>query len=397
MISENRPPDTGGSAAEHPHAPRINLPAEASADSSTKNDHSTPKRTTPKQHHRWLWSAVVIAGLLVAFLGVSIVLANTTSANEIAKGTTIEGVNVGGMTTADAAKTLDSANISANQQPVTVNWNNKTYTFDPSQAGVKVDSQASADAALKATSGENFLTRTVDMYFGQDVAPQYTHSADAVTHFVQGLPQDRSAAPQNATITGTPGQTLSVTKSHDQTGLDQKGLESAINAELANPGDRSPITAQTGVVAKASVTTDQLQKDVDGANFLYVDQTTAGPLNHQSVSLYQNGKYVESFPVATGQPAWPTQSRLTKIESHTTCPVWTQPNSAWTSNPGAKTPGCAPNNPLGKYWMGIGDGEGFHVSPVNVRSHGCIHMNEADIAKLFNEVPNATPVYVGQL
>jgi L,D-transpeptidase ErfK/SrfK len=59
-----------------------------------------------------------------------------------------------------------------------------------------------------------------------------------------------------------------------------------------------------------------------------------------------------------------------------------------------------PDNPLGKYWIGLDRGGiGIHatIAPRSIyhfRSHGCIRMNSDEAAKLFRTVTEGTPVKI---
>ena len=389
MVDDKGASDRGGSV-------RINLPGDQPAD-ETGARHDRKSKGFFARIHWTAWTAAGLVGAIVLFGAISLILANIAGATEIAKGTTVDGVGVGAMRPSAAAAELDATQIGVNQKPITITWQNQTYTFDPKTANVRVDGAATAAAALAETAHESIWTRAENMYLGKSVDPRNRADNNGISGWVPNIPQHLSAAPVSATVSGTPGQTLAVSQSSDQTGLNQTDLVGQIAHELQYPSDRSNIVAQTGVVATPAESTAQLQADVNGSYFLYVDQADTGPLDSESVSLYEAGKYDESFPVATGLAQWPTQVGLTSIQDHVTCPVWTQPNNSWASKPGAQTPGCAADNPLGKYWMGIGDGEGFHVSPLTVRSHGCIHMNVDQVGQLFDTVPNGTPVFITPL
>ncbi len=61
--------------------------------------------------------------------------------------------------------------------------------------------------------------------------------------------------------------------------------------------------------------------------------------------LYSNGHLVKSYPVATGQPAWPTPTGSFSIVNMQKDPTWLPPNSDWAKNATPIPPGT--ENPLG--------------------------------------------------
>ena len=63
-------------------------------------------------------------------------------------------------------------------------------------------------------------------------------------------------------------------------------------------------------------------------------------------------------------------------------------NPTWYNPDGGQVDKDDPQNPLGEYWIGLGDHIGIHgtIDPQSIgsaRSRGCIHMRDADIAKVF--------------
>ena len=85
--------------------------------------------------------------------------------------------------------------------------------------------------------------------------------------------------------------------------------------------------------------------------------------------LYSDGQLVKSYPVATGQPAYPTPTGTYSIVNMQKDPTWLPPNSDWAKNATPIEPGTA--NPLGTRWMGTSaPGVGMHGVPP---SEDCDH------------------------
>ena len=114
--------------------------------------------------------------------------------------------------------------------------------------------------------------------------------------------------------------------------------------------------------------------------------------------LYLKGKLFKSFPVATGQPAYPTPTGSYAITSMIKDPTWLPPNSDWAKNAKPIPPGAL--NPLGTRWMGTSaPGVGIHGTPEDYSigtyaSHGCIRMHIWDAETLFNYVVVGMPVII---
>ena len=118
--------------------------------------------------------------------------------------------------------------------------------------------------------------------------------------------------------------------------------------------------------------------------------------------LYRDGKLVKSYPVATGQPAWPTPTGSYAIVNMQMDPTWLPPNSDWARNAEPIPPGA--ENPLGTRWMGTSaPGVGMHGVPPSedssigtYASHGCIRMHNWDAVDLFGRVVLGMPVIIRQ-
>ena len=110
---------------------------------------------------------------------------------------------------------------------------------------------------------------------------------------------------------------------------------------------------------------------------------------------------VVGFPVAVGRPGWPTPIQPFRIISRERDPSWEVPESILEEARRAGKrlapvvpPG--PDNPLGKYWLGLSIGDvGIHgtnapTSIYRAATHGCIRVHPDDIAWLFEHVETGT-------
>lgn len=116
--------------------------------------------------------------------------------------------------------------------------------------------------------------------------------------------------------------------------------------------------------------------------------------------LYRNGKLVKSYPVATGQPAYPTPTGSYVVTSMQMNPTWYPPNSEWAKDAKPIPPGI--ENPLGTRWIGTSaPAVGIHGSPDDssigtYASHGCIRMHIYDVEDLYPRVVIGMPVIIRQ-
>jgi len=123
-------------------------------------------------------------------------------------------------------------------------------------------------------------------------------------------------------------------------------------------------------------------------------------LSERHLYFYRYDRLVKRYPVAVGQPRYPTPTGTYFIIQMTRNPKWLPPNSDWAKNATPAPPG--PNNPLGTRWMGTSaSGIGIHGVPASENSsigtyasHGCIRMFNWDAVQLFSRVVIGTPVII---
>jgi lipoprotein-anchoring transpeptidase ErfK/SrfK len=109
-------------------------------------------------------------------------------------------------------------------------------------------------------------------------------------------------------------------------------------------------------------------------------------------------RFVRSFPVAVGQPAYPTPLGSFSIRSMRKDPWWYPPDRDWAAGASPIPPG--PGNPLGTRWMGLSiGGVGIHGtydsgSVGTAASHGCIRMHISSAEWLYERVRIGTAVFI---
>jgi L,D-transpeptidase ErfK/SrfK len=108
---------------------------------------------------------------------------------------------------------------------------------------------------------------------------------------------------------------------------------------------------------------------------------------------------VTTYPVGIGDDGWETPVAVTHVIYRKVDPTWLVPESL-RAKYGVATIPPGPDNPLGKYWLGLSlTGYGIHGtnSPWGIGkqvSHGCIRLYPEHIALLFKKVYVNTPVEI---
>ncbi|MEM9137456.1 MAG: L,D-transpeptidase [Cyanobacteria bacterium P01_F01_bin.42] len=122
-------------------------------------------------------------------------------------------------------------------------------------------------------------------------------------------------------------------------------------------------------------------------------------LSKKTVSVFRKNQILKQYPVAVGRPGWETPVGNFAIQTMIADPGWKHPFEGYV------IPSGAPDNPLGKRWMGFWtNGKswvGFHGTSESLRpsigtaaSHGCVRMYNEDIQAMFELVAVGTPVIV---
>ncbi len=113
---------------------------------------------------------------------------------------------------------------------------------------------------------------------------------------------------------------------------------------------------------------------------------------------FEDGQLSGAYPVAIGQPGmqWRTPIGSFTVIQKRENPSWSPPASirrvAEELGKHVGEIGPGPNNPLGKYWIGLSfpivgiHGTNHPVSVYSYLTHGCVRLHPDDIEALFNAV-----------
>ncbi len=98
------------------------------------------------------------------------------------------------------------------------------------------------------------------------------------------------------------------------------------------------------------------------------------------LTVHAHGWYVHRYPVGIGADNGTPVGKF-KVEEKLENPTWYNPD-------GGVVDGDDPENPLGEYWLGLGNHIGIHgtINPESIGkavSRGCIHLDDQDIEEVF--------------
>ena len=341
--------------------------------------------------HRWFIFVAVV--LLVLIGGAVAAFAYDSSRDDtIAKGVNVAGVDVGGMTTAEAQRVVRRQLQAALEEPITVRRGKARFTLSAHDAGVQADVGGMVDEALSASREGSIFSRVArDITGGEEdtqVPARVTYSRSAVRDLVARVRKNLDRPARDASVDFP---SLEKVKERKGRQVRPAALERRISQALSVPGVGRTVTAPVRIV-KPKVTEAQLQDKYPVV--LIADRT-----NFQ-LRLYKNLQLSKAYTVAVGAVGFDTPAGLYHIQNKAVDPAWSVPHSDWAGDlAGTVVPGGTPENPLKARWLGIFNGAGIHgtdetYSLGHAASHGCIRMAIPDVIELYDQVPVGAPIYI---
>jgi lipoprotein-anchoring transpeptidase ErfK/SrfK len=286
----------------------------------------------------------------------------------IPNGVTVDGVEIGGLTSEPARTRLRAAF----DRPLRFVFRGQHWTARPSRFS------ASSDV-------ENAITHALQARAGAQLSLGASSSQSQVRSYVRYLDRRFARDPVNSEVHGvTAGLRPSIRPAKPGLRVDRATMTAGIENALRY-GVRPPIPLATKPVAPQ------------------VTPTTIGPVivisrHANRLYFYDGAKLVRSFGVATGRAKYPTPAGQFSIVDMQRNPWWRPPTSEWAKGLKPVPPG--PGNPLGTRWMGTSAaGVGIHGTPDAASigysaSHGCIRMQIPQAEWLFQHVHIGTPVVI---
>jgi lipoprotein-anchoring transpeptidase ErfK/SrfK len=327
----------------------------------------------------------IVAAVLVSALPASAAHAQTQAPDPppptgpvVVAGVTVGKVDVSGQDRAGVIATLNDAIAKPLQQKIVVTIGSRHFVLYPRAAGVGVDTAALADRAL---------SRRV----AGDVPVNVAVTAGAAQAFVDSIASRVYRSPRNSYVI--------FAVQHLRAAGYRNGIRLATPAYLrdnVNATLRSwtrPRSLPTGLAKVKPYLTQKRLKAVTGA-IVTVSRW------ERRARIFSHLRFVRSYRVAVGQPAYPTPTGLFHVQIKQVNPSWSVPSSGWAGALAGQTiPGGDPRNPIVSRWIGFAGSVGFHGtndlgSLGASASHGCIRMAVDSVEDLFRRVSIGTPVYV---
>ena len=336
---------------------------------------------------RWAAASTFVA---VTVGGVGVAYATYDYSNQysglILPGARIAGVDLGGMTEAEALVFAESAIRPQMERPVTLEWRDMTWEVTPRRLGARNDVAELVAEAAQASREASFFDKarlrvTGDRdWFDRPVAISYPQHA--LRSFLEGLASGFDRPARDATVDYSSGW-VKLVPEHSGRKLETKQSYRRLRSALDAGASEVTLAAKTEKPKVRSGHFDQVLLLRIGENKLY---------------LYEDGKITHRWTVATGQPVYPTPTGLYEITEKRYMPTWVNPDpTGWGAGmPASIPPGIG--NPLGLRALNwSADGIRFHGTSATYSlgynaSHGCVRMANEDVIDLYDMVDVGTPI-----
>jgi lipoprotein-anchoring transpeptidase ErfK/SrfK len=334
---------------------------------------------------------LLVSGMAVAALA----FADGKDADRIADGIRVAGIDVGGLTQAQAlAKLRDRVGTPA-RRSATVTVSDRTFKLTARRAGVRLRLTRAVKHAYEQSRQGGFVARGWRALTGGDVnhdepAP-IGIDRKAVRSFVGSVHAAVARKPVDASLNI---QVTDVSVQRSRTGRRLAGRDALVKRltrAMTNPDADRSLRAHTTKVAP-KVTTDEVYDQTPVVVTVARNGTTA--------RVFRRGELTQSYRVAVGEPKFPTPIGRFTVQTKQVDPPWNVPNSDWAGDMAGQTiPGGDPRNPLVARWIGFNGSVGFHGTKSidslgRSASHGCVRMAPGDVIDLYKRVEVGTPVVV---
>jgi lipoprotein-anchoring transpeptidase ErfK/SrfK len=332
-----------------------------------------------------------VAIVVVLFVAIVLVV-DGTSDDTIPVGTRIATLDVGGLDRAAAKALVQRKLVLAVRKPVAAVYAHKRYKLRPEDAAVRLDVDATVDAAMRSGRGSNPFSRVLGgSAKGGQVTPKVTYSRAGVEKFVARTADRVDREARDADIDWHDGKLVRV-RARPGVAVRRPQLLTAVTGVLGKPSGQRTVQVPVKVTERPDKTFGDFAKRYP--TVLAVDRSA------KVLRLYKNLKLVHKYRIAVGRAGLDTAAGRYKIREKIVNPSWHVPTSSWAGALAGKTiPPGDPQNPLEARWMGFYNGQGIHgtadlASLGTAASHGCIRMAVPDVKRLYAQVKIGTPLFL---
>ncbi len=341
-----------------------------------------------KTHEVILVLGLAFMFVLLAAVSPFLLAADASAFGRFPPGVRIDGIDVGGLTRAEAVAVCRSELAGLDSRPVTLTVDGESWSNTAADVGLEIDYEGMVERAYKTAWDTSLPERMIRRFLGSprsmNMPLAIKYDDQLLRRFVNVAMPSIECEPKNAYLDVSSGE--AVVRSP------KTGRRADLEQVLAAAGKALEKGKRTVEVPIAKRTPPEIT-EVTVGRLILVNQEA------HTLSLYDRDKLLAKYPVAVGSAKYPTvigEWAVVRLEKN---PTWYNRGSTWMENmPESIPPG--PNNPLGTRAITI-NGGGILIHGTNNTgsigysvSHGCIRMYMKDVEALYEQVNVGMPVYI---
>ena len=341
---------------------------------------------------RWPLIVGLVAGVLVLALG-GVAFATfryeQANANRLLAGTTIGGVDVSGMTRAEATAAVRGLARADLDREIVVVVDGERFTTTARELGRRTWVGRAVGQAMDASERIGWVERAwrrlrddpVDLDIDLPLA-----GSGGVEAFVRRTAREVSVDPRNAAIEVDGSGSLVFQQAKPGSALTVRKAERLLAGALDDGSSmvRLPVHAVTPEITPQTML-----------------PTIVVHVDTNRLDLYEGFEVTHSWDVATAKPGWTTPVGEWSLYQKRENPTWYNPAlDSWGADLPAVVPG-GPGNPMGTRALYITAPGLIRIhgttSPDSIgryASHGCIRMHNEQVEELYDLVPVGTKVII---
>ncbi|GAA4935004.1 VanW family protein [Streptomyces coeruleoprunus] len=189
----------------------------------------------------------IAAGAVAAVAGGLYVAGLVATGDDISAGTRVDGIDIGGLSRAEAAARLASAAPAAWKDPMRVTVGDASTTVDPASAGLAVDVRATADrAADPSRSPFTVIGRLFSSSQSRDIEPVVSFDGTKAHAAVAAAAKEHDREVREAAVAFKDGKAV-VTQPREGLKLDTEKAVEALRSAYPAAGGTAPVALPVSV------------------------------------------------------------------------------------------------------------------------------------------------------